>query len=188
MANIINTINLAAFDWQGAPLRTFRDAKGLIWFVAQDVCHALGLTNTARTIDRLDEDTKGVNTVNTPGGAQKVTTINEPGLYALVFRSRKASAKAFQRWVTHDVLPAIRQDGLYIRGEERLLASASAEELQAQLDRLKATAADAIEAKAKRGLCSLEEREAKTAAYKLMGKGRKRNAQRIFRPEGRHSI
>lgn len=72
-----------AFDWQGTPLRTFRDAKGLVWFVAQDVCQALGLTNTARAIARLDADTKGVTTVNTLGGTQAVTTINEPGLYAL---------------------------------------------------------------------------------------------------------
>lgn len=177
-----------AFDWQGTPLRTFRDAKGLVWFIAQDACQALGLTNTARAIARLDADTKGVTTVNTLGGTQTVTTINEPGLYALIFRSRKAEAKAFQRWVTHDVLPAIRQDGLYIRGEERLLSAATQEELQAQLDRLKAAAASAIEAKATRGLCGLEEREALRSALKLINKGRKRKARRIARPAGPHSI
>ncbi len=176
-----------AFDWQGTPLRTFRDAKGLVWFVAQDACQALGLTNTARAIARLDADTKGVTTVNTLGGTQTVTTINEPGLYALIFRSRKAEAKAFQRWVTHDVLPAIRQDGLYIRGEERLLSAATQEELQAQLDRLKAAAASALEAKATRGLCSLEEREARHDTLRQLNKGRRRKrypAQRLSGPHG----
>lgn len=174
ITTITTTPSPTAFDWQGTPLRTFRDAKGLVWFVAQDVCRALDLTNTARALARLDEDTKGVTTVNTPGGPQEVKTINEPGLYALIFRSNKAAAKAFQRWVTNDVLPAIRQDGLYIRGEERLLSSATPEELQAQLDRLKAAADKGIEAKVARGLCAVEEREARHDAFKFFGKGSKR--------------
>lgn len=182
------TSSPTAFDWQGTPLRTFRDAKGGVWFVAKDVCQALDLTNTARALARLDADSKGVTTVNTLGGPQEVTTINEPGLYALIFRSSKAAAKAFQRWVTHDVLPAIRQDGLYIRGEERLLSSATVEELQAQLDRLKAAAAAAIQAKATRGLCAVEEREARDNTLRFLGKGRKRKARRIARPSGPHDI
>jgi anti-repressor protein len=190
MTNITTpaTSSPTAFDWQGTPLRTFRDAKGLIWFVAQDVCQALGLTNTAQALARIDEDMKGVIDAYTPGGKQTMTTVSEPGLYALIFRSNKAAAKAFQRWVTHDVLPAIRQDGLYIRGEERLLSSATAEELQAQLDRLKAAAAAAIEAKATRGLCALEEREALRTALQFINKGRKRKAQRIARLSGPHDI
>jgi prophage antirepressor-like protein len=164
----------AAFDWQGTPLRTLRDAKGLVWFVASDACQALGLTNTARAIARLDTDTKGVTTVNTLGGIQEVTTINEPGLYALIFRSRKLEAQAFQRWVTNDVLPAIRQDGLYIKGEERLLSAATPEELQARLDQLKATAALGIQAKATKGLCALEERDARDQTLKFINSGRKR--------------
>jgi prophage antirepressor-like protein len=188
MTNIINTTSPAAFDWQGTPLRTFRDAKGLVWFVAQDVCRALDLTNTARALARLDEDTKGVTTVNTPGGPQEVKTINEPGLYALIFRSNKAAAKAFQRWVTHDVLPAIRQDGLYIRGEERLLSSASPEELQARIDQLKTIAAHAIEAKATRGLCALEERETRYDTLRDLNKGRRRKRIHTPRLSGPHGI
>lgn len=190
MNNIINitTPNPAAFDWQGTPLRTFRDAKGLVWFVGQDVCQALGLTNTAQALARIDEDMKGVIDAYTPGGKQTMTTVSEPGLYALIFRSNKAAAKAFQRWVTHAVLPAIRQDGLYIRGEERLLSSATPEELQAQLDRLKAAAAKALEAKTRRGLCALEEREAMTAARKLMNKGRRHKTRPAPRRSGPHSI
>lgn len=190
MTNITNspTPSPAAFDWQGTPLRTFRDAKGLVWFVAQDVCQALGLTNTAQALARIDEDMKGVIDAYTPGGKQTMTTVSEPGLYALIFRSNKAAAKAFQRWVTHDVLPAIRQDGLYIRGEERLLSSATAEELQARIDQLNAIAAQGIAAKTTRGLCAVEERDALRATLKFINKGRKRKARAMPRRSGPHGI
>ena len=73
---------------------------------------------TFTTDDRLaaqaiDYDEKGVNSIHTPGGIQEMTTVNEPGLYALVLGSRKAEAKRFKRWVTHEVLPAIRKTGSY---------------------------------------------------------------------------
>ena len=182
------TPNPTVFDWQDTPLRTFRDAKGLVWFVAQDVCQALGLSHTASAVKRLKAIDKGVVTVHTPGGTQEVVTVSEPGLYALIFKSRKDEAEAFQDWVTRDVLPAIRQDGLYIRGEERLLSSASTEELQAQLDRLKAAAADAIEAKAMRGLCSLEEREARHDTLRQLNKGRSRKRRLTPPLSGPHDI
>ncbi len=155
-------------------MRTFTDTKGLVWFVAQDVCQALGLTNTARALTRLMPSVKGVTTVNTHGGPQEMTTISEPGLYALIFRSRKPEAEAFQAWVTHDVLPAIRQDGLYIKGEERLLSDATLEELRAQIDTLTARAMQGIQAKVGRGLCRLEEREARREALEFMKHGTKR--------------
>lgn len=162
----------SSFDWQGTPLRTFRDQKGLIWFVAKDVCQALDLTNTARALDRLDEDMKGVTTVNTLGGPQLMTTVSEPGLYALVFRSRKAEARSFQRWVTNDVLPAIRAEGVYIRGEEKLLASATHEELQARIAELQAIAARGLVAKATKGLDALEEKDARRQALKILAMDR----------------
>ncbi|WP_083910413.1 BRO-N domain-containing protein [Effusibacillus pohliae] len=56
---------------------------------------------------RLDDDEKGLITIQTPGGPQKMVTINEPGLYSLVLKSRKPEAKAFKRWVTHEVIPSI---------------------------------------------------------------------------------
>lgn len=168
------SLPVARFDWQGTPLRSFRDAKGAIWFVAKDVCQALDLTNTSRGIDRLKDHMKGVTTVNTPGGPQEVTTISEPGVYALAFRSRKPEAEAFQQWVFETVLPTIRQDGMYIMGEERLLSAATIEELQAQLDRLKAMAAQALEAKEIRGLNGAEEREARSIALKGLNSGGQR--------------
>lgn len=83
------------------------------WFVARDVCECLELANTSQTLSYLDDDEKGVTTNDTPGGAQEMSIISEPGLYSLILRSRKPEAKAFKRWVTHDILPSIRKTGGY---------------------------------------------------------------------------
>jgi len=83
------------------------------WFVAADVCQALGIVNPSSTIALLDDDEKGLHSVETLGGTQQVVVINEPGLYSLVLRSRRQEAKTFKRWITHDVLPAIRRTGSY---------------------------------------------------------------------------
>lgn len=89
------------------------ERSGEPWFVAADVCRALGLDSTGKALTRLDDDEKGVNSIHTLGGSQMMTIINESGLYALVLGSRKPEAKAFKRWVTHKVLPAIRRTGRY---------------------------------------------------------------------------
>lgn len=94
--------------------------NGEPWFVAADVCRALDISNSRDAVNRLDADEKGVVLTDTPGGMQNVTIINEPGLYSLVLGSRKPEAKAFKRWITHDVIPAIRKTGGYIAGEERM--------------------------------------------------------------------
>jgi prophage antirepressor-like protein len=83
------------------------------WWVASDVCDILGLSNMHSSLALLDEDEKGVHSVDTPGGSQQVTVVNEPGLYSLILRSRKPAAKAFKRWVTHEVIPSIRKTGSY---------------------------------------------------------------------------
>lgn len=83
-------------------------------FVAKDICAILDLGNPRSSIALLDDDEKGVHSVDTPGGRQQMTTVTEPGFYKLVMRSRKPEAKAFQRWVTHEVLPALRRDGGYM--------------------------------------------------------------------------
>lgn len=85
------------------------------WFVAKDVCDALGIrTDTVRVI--LDEDEADETNPNTIGvaGGRNPLIVSEPGLYKLILKSRKPEAKAFQRWVTHEVLPAIRRDGAYV--------------------------------------------------------------------------
>ena len=84
------------------------------WFVGKDVAAALGITNPRDAISThvFDED-KGVESIDTLGGKQKMTVINESGLYALVFGSRLKSAQRFKHWVTSEVLPAIRKTGSY---------------------------------------------------------------------------
>lgn len=61
----------------------------------------------------MDDDEKGVNTIDTPGGKQEISIVSESGLYALIFKSRRPEAKKFRRWVTSEVLPAIRKTGSY---------------------------------------------------------------------------
>lgn len=84
------------------------------WFVAADVCKALLIVNSRDTLTRIDDDEKGVVSTDTLGGRQEVTIVNEPGLYALILSSRKPEAKAFKRWITHEVIPSIRKHGAYI--------------------------------------------------------------------------
>ena len=88
--------------------------NGEPWFVAADVCKALELGNPSMTVERLDDDEKGISTIDTLGGKQRMAIINEPGLYSLVITSRKPEAKAFKRWITHEVIPAIRKHGAYL--------------------------------------------------------------------------
>lgn len=93
------------------------------WFVAVDVCRALEISQNRNAVARLDDDEKGVRSMDTPGGLQDVTIINEPGLYTLVLGSRKPEAKAFKRWITHEVLPSIRKTGAYAT-DSRLMEAA----------------------------------------------------------------
>ena len=87
---------------------------GEVWFVGKDVAEALGFTNSRDAIaTHVFDDDKGVEIIDTLGGKQKMTAINESGLYALVFGSRLESAKRFKRWVTYEVLLAIRNTGSY---------------------------------------------------------------------------
>lgn len=87
------------------------------WFVAADVCRALELGDTHKAVERLDGDEKGRNSIPTLGGTQEMTVVNEPGLYSLVLGSRKPEAKTFKRWITHEVIPAIRKHGMYATPE-----------------------------------------------------------------------
>lgn len=90
------------------------EGDGEPWFVAKDVCECLDIQNVSDALNKgLDEDEKGVDIIYTPGGNQEMSIVSEPGLYSLILRSRKPEAKAFKRWITHDVLPAIRKHGMY---------------------------------------------------------------------------
>lgn len=85
-----------------------------LWFVANDACKILEIGNPRSSLALLDDDEKGVHTIDTPGGTQRMIIVSEPGLYSLILRSRKPEAKTFKRWVTHDILPSIRRHGAYI--------------------------------------------------------------------------
>lgn len=109
MDNKLMTFESAAFG----KIRTLT-IDGEPWFVAADVCRALEIGNPSMAVERLDEDEKGISTIDTLGGKQRMTIINEPGLYSLVLSSRKPEAKAFRRWITHEVIPTIRKYGGYM--------------------------------------------------------------------------
>ena len=87
------------------------------WFVAVDVCRALEIGNSSQAISRLDADEKMITLISNEGnkrGNPNMTVVNEPGLYTLILSSRKPEAKAFKRWITHDVIPMIRKTGGYM--------------------------------------------------------------------------
>ena len=94
------------------------------WFVATDVAKILGYGDATHLTRRLDEDEKGLRSVETPGGLQRLSVISEAGLYSAVLGSKVPGARDFKRWVTHEVLPAIRRHGAYATAEtaERLIA------------------------------------------------------------------
>ena len=109
MDNILVTFENAAFGKN----RTLT-IDGEPWFVAADVCKALELGTPSMTVERLDADEKGISSIDTLGGKQRMAIINEPGLYSVILCSRKPEAKAFKRWITHEVIPAIRKYGGYM--------------------------------------------------------------------------
>lgn len=101
-----------AFAYDNTSVRVVM-IDGQPWFVAKDVCDVLEHSNSRKALERLDDDEKGVTNVYTLGGTQQMSIVNEPGLYNLILTSRKPEAKAFKRWITHEVLPSIRQTGSY---------------------------------------------------------------------------
>lgn len=86
---------------------------GELWFVGKDACDCLELGNHLSSLALIDEDEKGIHTMDTPGGAQEFIMVSEAGLYTLIFKSRKEKAREFRRWVTHEVIPSIRKTGSY---------------------------------------------------------------------------
>ncbi|TCS94092.1 BRO family protein [Tepidimonas ignava] len=107
------SVNLRPFEFEGRTVRVVTDDHGEPWFVAADVCAVLDISDVKQAVERLDDDERGGCNVPTPGGVQTVRAVNEPGLYSLILTSRKPEAKRFKRWVTHEVLPAIRKTGRY---------------------------------------------------------------------------
>ncbi|WP_346207651.1 phage antirepressor [Caldifermentibacillus hisashii] len=101
------------FDYQGSELRTVV-LDNEPWFVAKDVCEILEITNPTMALQRLDNDERAKFNLGRQG---ETNIVNEPGLYTLILGSRKPEAKQFKRWVTHEVIPAIRKHGAYMTSE-----------------------------------------------------------------------
>lgn len=101
------------FYFNGSEVRTIQDEQNDLWFVVKDVCAILDLGNVTEAARRLDDDERGSVVLNTLGGPQSLATVSESGLYSLIFTSRKPEARAFRKWVTGTVLPAIRKTGRF---------------------------------------------------------------------------
>ena len=121
--------------------------NGEPWFVAVDVCSVLDLSNPTIAVSRLDEDERAKFNLGRQGDA---TIVNEPGLYTLVLGSRKPEAKAFKRWITHKVIPAIRKHGVYITDEKLKLFAEHPELLDALMKSLYAAHAENLRHRAER--------------------------------------
>lgn len=101
------------FDFNGQPIRVVT-IDGEPWFVLADACKVLGLTNPSMAAEGIDADAlSSAEVIDSMGRTQTARITDESGIYALAFKSRKDEAKAFTRWVTKEVLPAIRKTGSY---------------------------------------------------------------------------
>ena len=152
------------FNYNSVEVRTIQN-DGEPWFVLKDVCNVLHIGNSRDVVARLDQDEKGVGQIDTLGGKQEMTIINESGLYNVILRSDKPEAKPFRKWVTSEVLPTIRRHGMYATPDtvEKMLADPDttiklletikqeraarlALEAQAEADKPKIIFADAVSA------------------------------------------
>ena len=100
------------FKFENQEVRFVGTAKNP-WWIAADICTVLEISNNRDAVSRLDDDERGVVITDTLGGKQELVTINESGLYSLILTSRKPQAKKFKKWITSEVLPAIRKTGFY---------------------------------------------------------------------------
>lgn len=114
---------LIPFNYEDTKVRVL-DVNGEPWFVATDVAHVLGIGESSRITRMVDDEDKGWHKVPTPGGEQRMTIVNESGLYTALIRSNHPAAKPFRKWVTAEVLPTIRRHGMYATPEtvDRMLA------------------------------------------------------------------
>jgi anti-repressor protein len=128
MQNFNETKGLQAFFYDGIEVRTIQ-IDGETWWVAKDVCEVFGGTDRNRSMQCLDNDEKGYAQIDTPRGPQKLSIVNESGLYSLLLAMQPSKARGvseeyiakreeklrlFKRWVTHEVLPQIRKHGAYV--------------------------------------------------------------------------
>ncbi len=111
-------------------VRTVERGDDELWFVGLDVCRVLGIKDHKQALERLDDDERGWCTVPPQPGedqARGMIVISEPGIYRLVFASRKPVAERFKRWLAHEVIPSIRKTGAYGQAREEVLPPPFAE-------------------------------------------------------------
>ena len=108
------------FNYNNLPVRTLTDGNEETWFAGIDVCNILEYANPHSAIEKLDEDERKLDSVKLSSGqGRKTWIINESGLYSLILTSRKPEAKAFKRWITHEILPSIRKAGKFTSEQEQ---------------------------------------------------------------------
>ncbi|MDF7673535.1 BRO family protein [Acetobacteraceae bacterium ESL0709] len=109
----IQSSSMLPFSFEGKEVRIF-ELDNTPWWVAADVCSILEIVNPTRAIERLDDDDYTLHTMKGVDGKPRETNIiNESGLWSLVLTSRKPEAKRFKKWLTSEVIPAIRKTGGY---------------------------------------------------------------------------
>lgn len=110
--------NLIGFDFKGKAIREITDEDNNFWFVAKDICEALGLENTTIALYAIDQEDLTLLKLRAGTQIREMNIVNESGLYTLILRSNKPEARAFKRWITSEVIPLIRKTGSY--GKARL--------------------------------------------------------------------
>lgn len=118
---------LSTFDFNNNTLRSV-EIDGEPWFVASDVCKTLGLTNITKAISNCTSSSVRNHRLSPTGRARPNKVVSESGLYDLIIQSRKPEAREFKTWITGTVLPAIRKDGGYIMGEEKVATGEMSED------------------------------------------------------------
>ena len=92
------------------------------WFLGQDICEILTISNVSDALANLDDDEKLLSEITIAGQRRKVLFVNESGLYHLIFKSQKPEANKFRKWITNEVLPQIRKTGMYVAPQEEIEA------------------------------------------------------------------
>lgn len=110
---VVMQYTMQVFEYEDNDQFRVMDRNGEPWFILNDVASRLGITNSRSISSRLDDDEKDVIQIDTLGGKQNTTIINESGLYSAILRSDKPEAKRFKKWITSEVLPSIRKTGSY---------------------------------------------------------------------------
>lgn len=145
-------MSIIPFAFNGSDVRVVMQNEQP-WWVAKDVCDVLGISKYHQAVygnpsqsgnGGLDEDERGTYNVDTPGGQQEMLMVNESGLYSLILRSRKPEAKAFKRWITHEVIPSIRQTGSYTSQPAFILPQTYSEALFALASKVKESEEQAL--------------------------------------------